>query len=443
MTPSSEANVLNELAESNLPPELGQGSATRIVRGLAPGALLGNYVIVEVLGEGGMGTVLKAQHIRMERFVALKVLRSDATKSAGAIRRFHQEVKAAARLAHPNIVTAYDADEVRGAHFLVMEYVQGISLADLLSQQGPLPVKDVINYVIQTARGLEYAHSEGVIHRDIKPGNLLLDKRGTVKILDMGLASIKETEVVEAKEASAVTKPSRVYEPVTQEDQLLGTFDYMSPEQAEDPRSVDHRTDMYSLGCSLYRMLTARLPYGGSTPMKKILAHREHPIPALREARKDISFEVDAIFRRMVAKKPEDRYPTMEALIDDLEAYLGNRPVQTAGFGGPEAGGHPLPGGRPTARLDSASAVIRPVVPPDDDDDMIRLAEEPQTATASGQTRQEPAVTMERWFWKVMGEEMGPLTLKQLQRKKLTRDDLLRREGSEVWIRASEIEGLF
>jgi serine/threonine protein kinase len=159
---------------------------------LEPGAL-GNYVILRRIGQGGMGQVYKARHERMKRVVALKVLPKEVAGSPDAIRRFQREVEVAAKLSHPNIVTAYDADEVGGMHFFVMEYVEGSDLGRLVREQGPFPVREVVDDVIQAARGLEYAHSQGVIHRDIKPSNLLLDQQGTVKVLDMGLVSPRNT----------------------------------------------------------------------------------------------------------------------------------------------------------------------------------------------------------------------------------------------------------
>ena len=402
------------------------GPATQIIKELAPGSTLGNYLILETLGEGGMGVVLKAQHIRMDRMVALKVLRSQAMQSPTAVKRFQQEVRAAAKLSHPNIVTAYDADEVRGVHFLVMEYVNGCSLAELLASRKKLDVKEAIQFVLQTARGLEYSHGEGVVHRDIKPGNLLLDKRGTVKILDMGLASIKEV-------GDAPTQ--RAAEFVTQENQLLGTFDYMPPEQAEDARSVDHRADIYSLGCSLYRLLTGRPPYSGDNAIKKILAHRDNPIPSIRELRPDAPLHIDQVFRRMVAKRPEGRQQSMTEVITELEACLAGKfkpgPVDafSGGLGDPgqfqvESGstgshGSTLRGG------DKAIYIPSPKMT-DSDDDMFALAPEQD----------------ERYFWQVMGQESGPYTRDQLRRKKISPDDLVRLENDDRWRRASDIPGL-
>src|SRR5262245_22696127 len=166
--------------------------AKAVFQGKGKNLVLGNYRILDKLGQGGMGMVLKAEHRRMERVVALKVLAPQLVKDKDALARFLREVKAAARLTHSNIVTAHDADEVKGTHFLVMEYVDGVDLSSYVRQHGRLPVEKAINCLLQAARGLDYAHRHGVIHRDIKPSNLLLDREGTVKILDMGLARLDQ-----------------------------------------------------------------------------------------------------------------------------------------------------------------------------------------------------------------------------------------------------------
>ena len=421
------------------------GTASSSLVNLAPGATLGNYRILATLGEGGMGVVLKAQHVRMERIVALKVLRGQATESPAAIKRFQQEVKAAARLVHPNIVTAYDADEVQGVHFLVMEFVDGQNLADYLAARGRLELTQTIDFITQTATGLAYAHSKGIVHRDIKPGNLLVDKEGVIKILDMGLASIREPR--EGSDAASTDLQADV----TQANQLLGTFDYMPPEQAEDPRKVDPRADIYSLGCTLYRLLSGQLPYRGDSPIKKILAHRDHPIPSLKEARADIPGEVDRITQKMMAKRAEDRYQTMAELLADLDGCLTRRlhdprgggwnaPGQRSGPGTGSgktatkfAGGDGMPGPADGSLRGAGEGplVIKPSNATDDDDDFgFNLA----PAEGMGE---------ERYFWQCMGQEVGPFTLRQLRAKKLGPEELVRRENGRQWVRAIEIAGLF
>jgi tRNA A-37 threonylcarbamoyl transferase component Bud32 len=272
----------------------------------------GEHTAQEKVGEGGMGVVYKAQHRRLKRTVAIKVLHPNITKSEDAVRRFRREVEASARLSHPNIVAAYDANQEDGVHYLVMEYVQGIDLFHLVKNVGPLSAERAIDYILQAARGLEHAHERGVVHRDIKPSNLLLDSQGTVKILDMGLVRLIDP----AKADDDSTGSGNL----TQTGEILGSFDYMAPEQAIDTKRVDHRADVYGLGCTLYYLLCGRAPYRGETSMQKLLAHREMSIPSLRALQPDIPLALDAVFHRMLAKKPDDRYSSMLELIRDLEA---------------------------------------------------------------------------------------------------------------------------
>ena len=283
--------------------------ARNIVAGGANRLLLGSYVILDKLGAGGMGTVYKAQHRRMKRVVALKVLPTAKMSKSGMVQRFQREVEAAAKLDHPNVVTAHDADEHRGLHYLVMEYVDGFDLAYLVERCGRLPGESV-DWIIQVAKGLNYAHSQGVVHRDIKPANLLLDTNGTVKILDMGLARFDEQADGSEDEASGLT----------QMGEIIGTLDFMSPEQAEDTRRADARSDIYSLGCTLYYLLTAQYLYSEDTVLKKLLAHRTKPIPSLRSVCSDVSERLDLFFQKMVAKSPDDRPQTMGEVIEELQA---------------------------------------------------------------------------------------------------------------------------
>ena len=242
-----------------------------------------------------MGQVFKAQHKVMKRVVALKTLPASATKSERAVRRFHRVVEVAARLSHPNIVTAYDAGESHGVHYLVMEYVEGTDLGTLVRKRGRLPVGSALHYVVQVARALEYAHGQKIIHRDIKPSNLLLDKEGTVKVLDMGLARLNE-EVRASDETAEET--------LTGTGQAMGTIDFMPPEQAENTKAADERSDIYSLGCTLFYLLTGRAVYGGDTTVMKLLAHREAEIPSLKAERPEVPEHLDVTI--VNAKQPPD-----------------------------------------------------------------------------------------------------------------------------------------
>ena len=282
-----------------------------LLQGRTRGLVLGKYVVLSEIGRGGMGQVYKARHCTMDRIVALKVLRPERMRSAQAVDRFRREVRAVAKLEHTNIVTAHDAGEVDGIHFLVMQYVDGTDLARVVEREGPLTIAQAVNFVLQAARGLEYAHRQGIVHRDIKPSNLIVDQDHTVKILDMGLASIDQWSQLAGTPRSAQ---------LTDSWQVLGTVEYMSPEQAEDTHAADHRADIYSLGCTLYRLLTGRPPYAGETVVQILVAHRQDPIPSLHASRPDVPAQLDAVCRKMMAKQAADRQQTMTEVVADLEA---------------------------------------------------------------------------------------------------------------------------
>lgn len=282
-----------------------------VLAGKAHMLVLGHYLVLEHIGAGGMGQVYKARHRRMGRLVALKVLPAKALHSPDSLKRFQREARAAARLVHPNIVMAFDADQSGTSHFLVLEYVAGRDLNTLVKQEGPLPIEQAVQCALQAAQGLEYAHQQRVVHRDIKPANLLLDGEGNVKILDMGLARL---------EPSADSPPDKDHQDVglTRSGVILGTIDYMSPEQAENTRRADARSDIYSLGCTLFCLLTGKPPYPAENTLAKLMAHRTRPVPSLRTTRSEVSADLDAIVQRMLAKRPEDRYQTMSELLIDL-----------------------------------------------------------------------------------------------------------------------------
>jgi len=276
---------------------------------------LGEYVITERIGEGGMGVVYKARRQGQVRLVALKLLPAELMRNADAVLRFRREVEAASSLSHPHIVAALDSGEDGGSHYYVMEYVPGDDLSDLVKAHGPLPVGTAVNCVLHAARGLQHAHSHGVTHRDVKPSNLLLDRHGNVRVLDLGLARVsRDTDAA----ANAVTRTA-----LTRSGTVLGTVDYMSPEQAINIRKADHRSDIYSLGCTLGFLLTGKPPYSGETPMEVLIAHREQPIPSLRAVRDDVPMRLDEIYRRCLAKKAEERYQSMTELAAALDSCKG------------------------------------------------------------------------------------------------------------------------
>src|SRR5262245_54306683 len=279
--------------------------AERIFHGKGRALVLGNYVILDKIGAGGMGQVFKAEHRRMHRIVAVKVLARSKVKDAASAARFEREVTVAAKLSHPNIVTAYDADQVGGNHLLVMEYVDGSDLWATVKKDGPLSIECAVDCVLQAARGLEAAHAAGIFHRDIKPSNLILDKSGKVKVVDLGLASLTMDDPDQA--------------PLTEDGAVLGTADFISPEQAVETRSADARSDVYSLGCTLFFLLTGRVMYPAETLMQKMLAHREQPVPSLRTLRPEVSEQLEAAYGKMVAKRAEERQQSMTDVIGDLQ----------------------------------------------------------------------------------------------------------------------------
>src|ERR1700722_10241066 len=270
--PKADPKTVDELVQALVKSEnLTAFQGAQVKAGKAKALIMGNYTILDRVGAGGMGQVFKARHRRMKRIVAIKMLPPAMTKDAAALARFEREVEAAAKLSHSNIVAAHDAGQANGAHFLVMEFVDGKDLSVMVKKDGPFPVNKAVNFILQAARGLEFAHSEGVVHRDIKPANLLLDKKGVVKILDMGLARIEQAD-------------GGVQSELTGTGTIMGTVDYMSPEQALNTKDADQRADIYSLGILLYFLIAGRAAYGGDSLMEKLVAHREQPIPSLQEA---------------------------------------------------------------------------------------------------------------------------------------------------------------
>jgi serine/threonine protein kinase len=308
--PKDAESLARELVQAN---KLTRYQAASVYQGRGKGLMFGEYRVLDKLGQGGMGVVLKAEHRRMKRLVAVKMIAGAAMKSPDAVKRFYREVEAAAKLNHPNIVQAHDASEHEGVHYLVMEFVEGKDLAAIVKEKGPLPIAQAVECIVQAARGLEYAHKQGIVHRDIKPANLLVDKEGTVKILDMGLARVAGLSDQDDRDR------------LTASGQVMGTCDYMAPEQALDTHTADRRADIYALGCTLYRLLTGEVLYKGESLVQILLGHQQSPIPSLRTTRSEVSPQLDAIYQKMVAKKPDDRQQTMAEVIADLERCMGRR----------------------------------------------------------------------------------------------------------------------
>lgn len=258
-------------------------------------AQIGHYQISDRLGRGGMGVVYRARHVRLKRWVAVKLLPPARVANPLCVARFHREMEVIARLDHQNIVRATDAGEADGLHYLVMEFVDGLDLGRVVKRYGPLPVAEACEIIRQAAIGLQYAHENGLVHRDIKPNNLMLSKLGQVKILDLGLALLRGDQEAET---------------LTGEGHVMGTADYMAPEQWETSHTVDIRADIYSLGCTLYTLLTGGPPFGGleyQSLRHKMAAHVTKPPPPVTNARSDIPAHVVTLLDRMLAKEPADR----------------------------------------------------------------------------------------------------------------------------------------
>jgi WD40 repeat protein len=277
------------------------------------------YRVLGLLGSGGMGAVYWAEHRLMERPVALKVIARDLLDDPAAVERFRREVKAAARLSHAHIVQAYDADQAGDLHFLVMEYVEGTDLARLVAERGPLPVARACDYVRQAALGLQHAFEHGMVHRDIKPQNLMLTPQGQVKVLDFGLARF----VRESALAGTAGGAPRDDGAITQTGALMGTADFISPEQAQDAHAADVRADVYSLGCTLYFLLAGHAPFPEGTFVDKLAAHRGRQPRPLTQLRRDVPPRLLRVLERLLAKDPARRYRTPAEAAQALAPLAG------------------------------------------------------------------------------------------------------------------------
>ena len=266
------------------------------------------YLILEPLGSGGMGAVYRCRHLTLNKDLALKVLPPKLTNDPAALQRFLREARALAALNHPNIVQAHDCDEARGQYFLVMGYVDGVTLQQLVDQQGPLPVTQAAYYIAQACAGLQHAHQAGWVHRDLKPSNLVVDRTDTVKLLDLGLARL-------------LIDPADPMTKLSEEDCLLGSPDYLSPEQSLNTPDIDIRSDIYSLGATLYFLLAGKAPFDGLPLMSKLLAHQMQTPPDLRQFRSDVSVDLVAVVRRMMAKVPTARFPSPGVVAEALRPW--------------------------------------------------------------------------------------------------------------------------
>lgn len=327
---AERGNVLDGLVEEGL---LSPFQAKHIASGARFGLILGNYRIVEPIGAGGMGHVFRAQHIHMKRSVAIKILADHDDPDSAFLRRFDGETEAIAALNHPNIVHAFDAGEIerprpgqRPLRYLVMEYVAGQDLERYVHANGPLPTAEACEYVYQAASGLQHAHEHGLVHRDMKPSNLLRTAGGQIKILDFGVARIARRRHTEAHT-------------------LLGSVDYMAPEQARDARSVDIRADIYGLGGILYWLLSGQKPFQGErTTIEELIARQSESPRPLHLLQPDIPLELEAIVCQMMARNPQDRFATPRAVMGALGDFIATQArLHPPGPGDDESGADSCP----------------------------------------------------------------------------------------------------
>jgi eukaryotic-like serine/threonine-protein kinase len=299
----------------------------KIAQDRAADLRLGPYVITDKIGEGGMGKVYRGRRTSDGRVVALKIVRPKLLANPVIRKRYEREVATALTLKHQNIVEVFDAGETGGRYFIAMEFVDGIDLSRLMREYKPLEVAEACEYVRQAALGLHHAHEAGFVHRDIKPSNILVagerhvpqaTEPAVVKILDMGLVR-------------AVLDDGGPMDDLTRAGTVVGTPDYMAPEQAKNSSTVDHRADLYSLGCTLYFALTGQPPFFGGTPIARILRHQTETPPPLQALRREVPTAVAEVVAKLLAKKPEQRFPNALAVaevLDPLARYpRGSRPV--------------------------------------------------------------------------------------------------------------------
>ncbi len=298
----------------------------KLLAGKHKGFMIGKYKLLGQIGKGGMSSVYLAEHLMMRRRVAIKVLPRNRVKDRSYLERFQLEARAVARLDDPNIVRAFDIDSEGDIHYIVMEYVDGKDLHQLVADDGPLDYLTAADYIAQASNGLQHAHEMGLVHRDIKPANLLLDHNKTVKLLDLGLAKMTNDE-----DASLT---------LANEENVLGTADYLAPEQAINSHTADARADIYSMGCTLYYLLTGRPPFPDGTISERLLKHQVETPDSILKFRPDAPLSLLDIAGRMMMKKAEDRYQTAGEVSEALTKWLEERGRKPGGvrIKGPEEG---------------------------------------------------------------------------------------------------------
>jgi serine/threonine protein kinase len=293
------------------PKRAGAGRARPVHESETAVRLIGNYLILDKLSHRGVGTVFKVRNRRLGRVEALKILPAADGRDRAAVTRLRRALESAGRLNHPNLVAIRHADEDRGVYYLVMDYVEGCDLERIVRDRGPMQVAQALECLIQAAHGLEAAHAKGIIHGNLKPGNIMLDQAGTVRVLGLGLAYFNDAGGPFGTSADGPLRQSRME---------MGSIDYLAPEQAEDSHRFDHQADIYSLACTLYYLLTAKKPFVGENGQELRMARVKDAAPSLRIARPDVSPALDAAYLKMMAKRAEDRPPSMTEVIALLEA---------------------------------------------------------------------------------------------------------------------------
>jgi serine/threonine-protein kinase len=284
-----------------------------------PGDRIGAFLLEEHIGAGGMGTVYRARDLCLERLVALKILPGEGANDPDVVPRFYQEARSAARLDHESIARIFSIGHDGGFHYIAFEYIEGATIRQRVQDGGPLPVGETVDYTLQIAGALVHAAERGVVHRDIKPSNLIVTPQGRVKLVDMGLARRFEREGAQPDEG------------LTQSGVTLGTFDYISPEQARDPRDVDVRSDLYSLGCTMFHMLAGRPPFPEGTVLQKLLQHQEEAPPDVRSVAPGVPADLAAMVLKLMAKEPDRRYQSAEQLARDLAGLAGAHGLRVGG----------------------------------------------------------------------------------------------------------------
>jgi serine/threonine protein kinase len=320
--PEESPDATDQTVISTSPPlglqATGIGFNPRELGQILEGQQLDLVVLEKFVGGGGMGAVFRAWDTQLYRTVAVKVL---STYQSGdeSQRRFQTEARSAARLDHPNIARVHYVGEDRGIRYIVFEYIEGTNVRDLVHAKGPLPLAEVVNYTLQIAYALTHAWERDVVHRDIKPSNIIITPDGLAKLVDMGLARFEQVDGAESEEtATGVT---------------LGTFDYISPEQARNPRDADTRSDIYSLGCTLFYMLAGQPPFAEGSVLQKLLLHQSEPPPDVRAFRADVPDSLAAVVARMLTKRPEERFqnpPEVAAALLSCAEQVGMMTPQIA-----------------------------------------------------------------------------------------------------------------